>query len=229
LEFAYGVFVQNALSTKGENSVSRLFDISAGAILIASLAFAFPAIAADQHEHGHSGPSFTTHGGGPSGGFNPGSGSHPSAMFSGVHGGMPPSGFKGAPNNFRGFVFHGGPSSSHTMDRRFQGPGRYQGTFRGRDFGHFSGADREAWRGGDWHHEWHNGHYGWWWVTGGLWYFYPAPIYPYPLYIGPDYYYDYYDQFGAPSYYWYYCEDPPGYYPNVQQCNGPWEPVPPNG
>jgi hypothetical protein len=30
----------------------------------------------------------------------------------------------------------------------------------------------------------------------------------------------------APSY-WYYCEDPQGYYPYVQQCPGGWQPVAP--
>jgi len=69
---------------------------------------------------------------------------------------------------------------------------------------------------------------GWWWVVGDLWYFYPEPIYPYPDYVGPDYYYDYY-QYYSPPYYWYYCEDPPGYYPDVQECNEDWEAVPPEG
>jgi hypothetical protein len=27
--------------------------------------------------------------------------------------------------------------------------------------------------------------------------------------------------------YWYYCEDPQGYYPYVQQCPGGWQPVAP--
>lgn len=61
----------------------------------------------------------------------------------------------------------------------------------------------------------------------GNWFFYPQPIYPYPLYVGPSSYYDYYGTYGPPSYYWYYCEDPPGYYPYVPRCNLPWEPVPP--
>lgn len=92
---------------------------------------------------------------------------------------------------------------------------------------HLTAEQRTAWQHGGWHHAWHNGHWGWWWVVGSGWFFYPEPIYPYPEYIGTDYYYDYYNEFGAPGYYWYYCEDPQGYYPYVQQCNGPWEPVPP--
>jgi hypothetical protein len=31
----------------------------------------------------------------------------------------------------------------------------------------------------------------------------------------------------SPSSFWYYCEDPQGYYPYVQQCPGGWRPVAP--
>src|SRR5262249_46280687 len=30
-----------------------------------------------------------------------------------------------------------------------------------------------------------------------------------------------------PQYYWYYCENPQGYYPSVPQCPGGWRPVTP--
>lgn len=141
---------------------------------------------------------------------------------------MPPYGFHGAPPTFHGTLPHAGPSVQRgAMHGRFGGPGHDLGTFHGHDFAQFSPGERSAWEHGSWRHAWHNGHYGWWWFADGLWFFYPEPIYPYPLYVGPDYYYDYYDEYGAPSYYWYYCEDPPGYYPYVQQCNVPWEPVPP--
>ena len=30
-----------------------------------------------------------------------------------------------------------------------------------------------------------------------------------------------------PQEYWYYCDDPQGYYPSVQQCPGGWRPVAP--
>jgi len=36
------------------------------------------------------------------------------------------------------------------------------------------------WRGGHWHHGFYHGRMGWWWVSGGVWYFYTAPVYPYP-------------------------------------------------
>src|SRR5512142_2931843 len=44
--------------------------------------------------------------------------------------------------------------------------------FRDRDFA--------RWREGHWVHRRHLGRVGWWWVAGGTWYFYPAPVYPYP-------------------------------------------------
>lgn len=49
-----------------------------------------------------------------------------------------------------------------------------------------AGADRASgetslnWRAGHWRHGNHDGRHGWWWVVGGIWYFYPTPIYPYP-------------------------------------------------
>ena len=38
----------------------------------------------------------------------------------------------------------------------------------------------EYWHGGHWVHGFHHGRDGWWWVVGPTWYFYPAPVYPYP-------------------------------------------------
>jgi len=82
-------------------------------------------------------------------------------------------------------------------------------------------GDPGAWRGGNWYHGWHGGVYGWWWAVPGYdWYAYDAPVYPYPAYpVAPA---------PAPTGYWYYCANPPGYYPYVQQCAGPWQPVPPS-
>jgi hypothetical protein len=44
---------------------------------------------------------------------------------------------------------------------------------------------------------------------------------------GSDPYYGYYD-YSQPysSQIWYYCADPPGYYPYVTQCNAGWQAVP---
>lgn len=94
-------------------------------------------------------------------------------------------------------------------------------TFAHRDFGHFSHEEHDAWVGGRWDHGWHNGRFGWWWFAGGFWYFYDAPVYPYPVYVS-DVYAD--DEGGGPS--WYYCANPPGYYPYVQRCFVPWQAVP---
>jgi hypothetical protein len=141
-------------------------------------------------------------------------------------GGMPPRGFHEAPPSFHGALPNRGlarPSGRFAAGRS----GHDLGRFQGRDYGHFSADQRALWQGGGWRHDTHNGYLGWWWVVGDDWFYYPAPIYPYPLYVGPDYYYDYYSYYPAPAYYWYHCEDPQGYYPTVPECNGPWEPVPP--
>ena len=99
-------------------------------------------------------------------------------------------------------------------------------TFAHRDFQHFTPVERRSWTIGHWSHGWHRGHFGWWWFAGGLWYFYTAPIYPYPGYVS-DYYAD--EDYG-PNYpggpVWYYCANPPGYYPYVRTCSIPWRPVP---
>ena len=104
-------------------------------------------------------------------------------------------------------------------------------SFRGHDFAHFTPAERSAWVGGGWHHEMHNGRLGWWWVAGGLWYFYPAPVYPYPTYVA-----DIYDEppvapvapvANAQPGVWYYCSANGAYYPYTQSCPVPWTPVAP--
>jgi hypothetical protein len=45
-------------------------------------------------------------------------------------------------------------------------------------------------------------------------------------YYGPDYgYYSYSEPYAAGQS-WYYCSNPPGYYPYVTQCYAPWQVVP---
>jgi hypothetical protein len=112
------------------------------------------------------------------------------------------------------------------------GPGFHD--FRGHDFAHFTSTERALWVGGGWHHEWHNGRFGWWWAVGGVWFFYPAPIYPYPDYVA-DFYYEppmpdeppVAPVAGYQPGYWYYCQASGAYYPYVQTCAVPWTPVPP--
>ena len=52
--------------------------------------------------------------------------------------------------------------------------------FHEREVGRFGHHDLDVWRGGVWRHEWRNGRLGWWWFTGGVWYLYDQPVYPYP-------------------------------------------------
>lgn len=88
----------------------------------------------------------------------------------------------------------------------------------------FHEHDLALWRGGHWVHGRHGARGGWWWVVGGLWYFYPTPVYPYPdpyqppvVTIQP---------MPAAPQSWYYCADPAGYYPYVAQCRVGWQAVP---
>lgn len=48
------------------------------------------------------------------------------------------------------------------------------------DIRRFHDRDYHEWRRGRWVHDWHDHHFGWWWVVTGRWFFYPAPVYPYP-------------------------------------------------
>ena len=59
---------------------------------------------------------------------------------------------------------------------------------------------------------------GWWWVIGPNWYFFDAPVYPYP---------DLYTPLGEPIGWWYWCDPYQDYYPYVTYCPVPWESVMP--
>jgi hypothetical protein len=96
------------------------------------------------------------------------------------------------------------------------------------DIHNFHEHDYDHWRGGRWFHGFHEGHGGWWWIIDGGWYFYPAPVYPYPdpytppvvvaepVPVAP---------MGVPPSYVYYCPNPAGYYPYVPRCYAAWERV----
>jgi len=93
------------------------------------------------------------------------------------------------------------------------------------DIGRFHEHDFARWRGGRWHHGWHEGRMGWWWVVGGWWYFYPARVAAIPdPYVPPEYI-----EAAPPAgvQYWYYCANPVGYYPYVARCVVPWQAVAP--
>ena len=97
-----------------------------------------------------------------------------------------------------------------------------------------------AWHGGGWHGEgWHGGVGVWvgpgWWPG---WWGYPDypyypyyPYYTYPYYlappaVAPPQSYEYI-QPEEPSY-WYFCQDPNGYYPYVKRCPKGWLKVVPS-
>lgn len=102
------------------------------------------------------------------------------------------------------------------------------------DIRQFPRYDWNVWRTGYWYHGRHNGRWAWWWIADGIWFYYPAPIYPYPNpYVPgtvtvinnpapPE----------APpaqapaAQYWYHCTAPEGYYPYVSECPGGWTKVP---
>lgn len=117
---------------------------------------------------------------------------------------------------------HGHNSGSHG----FQGH-----DFHGRDFGHFDGREREIWSHGRWDRDWHDGRFGWWWMVDGGWYFYPEPIYPYPTYVPPAIVVQQPPPMPTglpPMQFWYYCDNPQGYYPYVASCGGAWREIPAN-
>lgn len=98
----------------------------------------------------------------------------------------------------------------------------FRGGWHG-DIRHFRDHDFDRWRGGHWMHGYHGGRLGWWWIVGPTWYFYPAPVYPYPdPYMPPVVA----PAAPPPPQAWYYCDNPRGYYPYVPQCSVPWRVVP---
>lgn len=100
------------------------------------------------------------------------------------------------------------------------------------DIKQFHERDLARWRTGNWHHEYHDGRLGWWWVVAGLWYFYPQRVAGYPdPYTPPPTVIVQPAAPAAPStpppaQYWYYCDAAKGYYPYVPSCPAGWRMVP---
>lgn len=100
----------------------------------------------------------------------------------------------------------------------------------------FRDHDWDDWHRGRWVHDWHGGHLGWWWVVGGAWIFFNAPIYPYPdPYTPPAVIVETVPAAPPPPntaavppapVYWYYCPTAQNYYPYVAQCPVDWQKVP---
>lgn len=124
------------------------------------------------------------------------------------------------------------PPQAQSRDHGSQGGGRDHGggyDFHGRDFHRFTPGERHTWEGGNWVHGWHDNRFAWWWTTGGGWYFYPTPVYPYPTYVPPAIVVQQAPPLPTglpPAQFWYYCDNPMGYYPYVASCNAPWRQVP---
>jgi hypothetical protein len=95
----------------------------------------------------------------------------------------------------------------------------------------FHEHDWELWRGGAWRHDFHEGRWGWWWVVGPTWYFYPEPVYPYPNPYEPPVAVIVQPPAPRPAapppppQNWYYCESSRGYYPYVPTCPSGWRAV----
>ncbi|HLY79308.1 MAG TPA: hypothetical protein VKQ70_08035 [Caulobacteraceae bacterium] len=186
-------------------------------LLIATCALlALPGAALAQHSGGGGGGA---HSGGGGGAHGQGPGGHGGS--GGVHGGGQ---FHGGGGQFHG----GGEFRGGFRGGGFRGaPGGFHSHFAAGSIGRFGGRDLGAWRGGFWWHGFRGGRIGWWWFTDGFWYWYDAPVYPYPGYVA-----DYYvpgEEYGDQGPVWYYCPSPPGYYPYVHACPSGWRVVPADG
>jgi hypothetical protein len=134
---------------------------------------------------------------------------------------------------------HGGPMAHGPMVRgpMAQGHPDFRG-FHG-DPRHWDAAHFALWRGGGWHHDCHFGRCGWWWFVDGGWYWYAAPVYPYPLVVSTVVAFDpaavpppvpaaypYPPAPPPPAPTNWYCASTGAYYPYAQACPTPWQPVP---
>ncbi len=146
-------------------------------------------------------------------------------------------------------VLCGGSALMVPVMPAFADPHDHYHEFREHDVHRFGHRDLELWRAGIWRHEWHNGRLGWWWLAGGVWYFYEKPVYPYPLVVSPMAFVEPVAPVvvapaapvvvqpvpaapppaappAAQAQVWYYCDSPTGYYPYVASCSTPYRPVP---
>lgn len=99
------------------------------------------------------------------------------------------------------------------------------------DIRNFHVHDYPHWREGRWYHGDHGGRLGWWWIAAGMWYFYPAPVYPYPDPYTPPVVVEPAPAPPAtsvppPAQSWYYCNSSRAYYPYASECPEGWKKVP---
>jgi hypothetical protein len=109
----------------------------------------------------------------------------------------------------------------HFGGERFGGEHRGPEHWGGHEGRGWRGEDLDRWHGGHWYHGDHFGRPGWWWVVGDGWFYYPAPIYPYPDPYAPP------AVAGPSTGYWYYCTSAQAYYPYVTECPEAWVQVTP--
>ncbi len=153
-------------------------------------------------------------------------------------------------------VLYSNPVSAQSHGGGHSGGGAHSGGYYGHGghgyYGHggHSGGYYHGWYGGwgyryyprgYWWGPWGYAYPGWWWPYSGWWWSYPPYVGLYPYYPYPrSYSYPYnmsppggtveppaYSQQRGQPYYWYYCENPQGYYPYVKSCPGGWTPVEP--
>ena len=65
-------------------------------------------------------------------------------------------------------------------EREWQGHDDHRGMNRAHDEHRYRSMGEHDWHQGRWTRGVHDGRRGWWWVVDGMWYNYPAPVYPYP-------------------------------------------------
>jgi len=135
-----------------------------------------------------------------------------------------------------------GQSANRGMDHAR--PAGNRRMFVHHDFAHFDARERGLWTAGRWNQTCFNGRCGYWWLAGGTWYFYAAPVYPYPTVVSDVVFAEpvvvapvaappppptpqppLIVQPSAAAQTRYYCDNPAGYFPAVQSCSGQWRPV----
>lgn len=125
---------------------------------------------------------------------------------------------------------------SHAQERHegyeHRGEGERHVEYHGR-IERFHEHDWGVWRGGHWSREMHEGRYGWWWVVGGLWYFYPSPVYPWPdpyvppvVTLPPPQVQPASPPPPPQPQVWYFCTSTNSYYPYTPSCPEGWRTVP---
>ena len=156
-----------------------------------------------------------------------------------------------APHVENNAAMHGAPrvEAAHGDlhgDALHRGDVRGHYAFRDHDVHRFGRDDLARWQGGRWNRTCYSGRCGWWWFASGQWYFYDQPVYPYPLVVSTVEYVEPVAvvaapmvvqaapapmMVAAPPKFWYYCDNPRGYYPSVGTCSTQFHQVttpPPN-